>query len=307
MVSDNSLNDNTASAPLEPIESFFGPLSPNAMNGTGPAPGESMLEHMNKLAANARRERKVLDLEISNSSLLAINRSLEKEVRKQKSEIRRFRRMTRAGRFATDANSNLEEFSAIGMHELGNLSDMPEEDDNNEPEENDDAEDSSDSSLDESMMTVPALAERDAAHRVRDEKRLQLDISKHQEILNDSQKMNQSLGRCLTRTEQLIKDAQKALEYQVKLGGRVLSSEELYDDDEEEEEESKGLLSPWTPHHRTPDLDFDPLSMIESKERDSSVDLDGMQALLMAVPGDTSSLGSSMGDVPSHSRPITPS
>jgi len=44
----------------------------------------------------------VLDLEISNSSLLAINRSLEKEIRKQKAELRRFRRMSRAGVFSAD-------------------------------------------------------------------------------------------------------------------------------------------------------------------------------------------------------------
>jgi hypothetical protein len=56
-------------------------------------------------AANARRERKVLDLEISNSSLLAINRQLEREVRRQKTEIRRFRRLSRAGRLTSSGST----------------------------------------------------------------------------------------------------------------------------------------------------------------------------------------------------------
>lgn len=55
---------------------------------------------MNELAANARRERKVLDLEISNSSLLAINRTLEREMRKQTAELRRFRRLSCSGRLS---------------------------------------------------------------------------------------------------------------------------------------------------------------------------------------------------------------
>lgn len=62
-----------------------GPLSPS--------------KSVSELAADARRERKVLDLEISNSSLLAINSSLEREVRRQKAELKRFRRLSRAGKF----------------------------------------------------------------------------------------------------------------------------------------------------------------------------------------------------------------
>ncbi|KAF2643285.1 hypothetical protein P280DRAFT_248792 [Massarina eburnea CBS 473.64] len=289
IISDCSMPDSVASAPLEPIDALFGLPSPNVSK---PAPGKSMLEHMNELAADARRERKVLDLEISNSSLLAINRSLEKEVRKQKAEIRRFRRMSRAGRFSADTVSNLEDFSAVGKTELGHLSDMSEGKEEEEPE------DSSDSS-DESAISTAALAERDADHRIRDEKRLQLDLSKHRDILVDSQKMNQSLGRCLTWTEELIKDAQKALEYQVhisdvRLGGRVLISDEQADIDRDEE--SKALLSPWTPPHRATDLDSSPLSLLEGKERDSGVDLNGIKYITTDVDGIISPLASPLGE-----------
>jgi len=75
-----------------------------------------------------------------------------------------------------------------------------------------------------------------AARRKREEKRLQLDLTKHQELLIDSQKMNQSLKRCLNWTEDLIKEGQKALAYKVRvsdvhLGGRVLAPPDEEDED----------------------------------------------------------------------------
>jgi hypothetical protein len=249
---------------------------------------------MNELAANARRERKVLDLEISNSSLLAINRGLEKEVRKQKAELRRFRRMSRAGRFSMDTiRTPLE-----GATHIGDLSDMSEgeEELDPEPEEAEEDPDSSDSSFDESQLSPSAQLERDEVHRFGDEKRLQLDLSKHRDLLVDSQKMNQSLKRCMNWTEQLIKDGQKALEYQVrpsdvKLGGRVLVSED--DHDAAQAEESKGLLSPWSPLHRAIDgidaLDspFFANAVDRIVDRDSGVDVDAL-----VVPDSMTPLGS---------------
>jgi hypothetical protein len=231
---------------------FSGLPSPGATSPVKPSSGQSALEAMNELAANARRERKVLDLEISNSSLLAINRSLEKEVRKQKAELRRFRRMSRAGRFSVDPmGATLESSPLTGPSHLGDLSDMSEEEEIEELPEEEDPE-SSDESFDEGQLSPSARLERDEAHRFKDEKRLQLDLSKHRDLLLDSQKMNQSLKRCMNWTEQLIKDGQKALEYQVrpsdvKLGGRVLVVEDDYDTPQAEE--SKGLLSPWSPLH----------------------------------------------------------
>jgi hypothetical protein len=71
VVSIGSLADSIASAPSPPLPTFSalpspGPTSPKASST------QSALEMMNELAANARRERKVLDLEISNSSLPSI-------------------------------------------------------------------------------------------------------------------------------------------------------------------------------------------------------------------------------------------
>lgn len=269
--------DNPASA--SPRYTAFSPLnSPKSASPTRGNDARNALEVMNELAANARRERKVLDLEISNSSLLAINRSLEKEVRKQKAEIRRFRRMSRAGHFSVNAMSSHDETSSVSASGLGDLSDMSEEEETPEEEEEEEP-DSSDSSLDDSALSPSAQLERDEAHRSRDEKRLQLDLSKHREMLNDSQKMNQSLRKCLGWTEQLIKDGQKALEYKVnvsdvKLGGRVLISED--DNEVIETEESRGLLSPWNPLQHTMDALDSPFFPETSRivDRDSGVHFD---------------------------------
>ena len=177
-------------------------------------------------AAHARRERKIMDLEISNSSLLVINRSLEKEIRRQKAELRRFRRLSRKSSLFSD-----------GMIEVSNnrlsLATEDEEDDaeENDMDEESAGEESSYDSFADEPMSPGAIAQRDARHRKSDQRRLQKDLAKHKELLGDSQRMNQSLRRCLNVTEQLISDANKALEYQVsqdevRLGGRVLSPEE---------------------------------------------------------------------------------
>jgi hypothetical protein len=89
--------------------------------------------------------------------------------------------------------------------------------------------------------------------RARDEKRLMLDLAKHQQLLIDSQKLSQSIRRCLTCTDDLIREGNKALNYRVgigdvKLGGRVLNDEELDErglhDGMDELQSRQGLLSP---------------------------------------------------------------
>jgi hypothetical protein len=194
------------------------------------------IEHMNYLAANARRERKVLDLEITNSSLGAINRTLEREMRKQTAELRRYRRLSRSGRLSIATSASIRSTSGDlsimeGVEGMA-LSDMSEED-----TETDSELDSSDSeSLDDGSLSPNAMAESDLKHRKKDEKRLQLDLSKHQQLLIDSQKMNQSLKRCLGWTEELINEGRKALAYHVRvsdveLGGRVLAADEIEGED----------------------------------------------------------------------------
>lgn len=196
------------------------------------------IEHMNELAANARRERKVLDLEITNSSLAAINRTLEREMRKQTAELRRYRRLSRSGRLSIATSASIRSVSGnlsiMEGIEGTQLSDMSEE----ESEEDSEFDSSESESMDDGSLSPNAMAESDLRHRKRDEKRLQLDLSKHQQLLIDSQKMNQSLKRCLGWTEELINEGRKALEYHVRvsdveLGGRVLAPDEVEGDDAE--------------------------------------------------------------------------
>ena len=184
-------------------------------------------------AATARRERKVLDLEISNSSLLAINRTLEKELKKHNTELRRFRRLSRSGRLSLTASNRI--VSGASMSTLATLDEgdgevtqttiSPPPSDFGSLDGDEDF-----LSDDESAYTESSEAMR---RRARDEKRLMQDLQRHQQILLDSQKLTQSIQRCLNFTDELIKDGTKALAYQVepdevRLGGRVLS----HDDDE---------------------------------------------------------------------------
>lgn len=262
-----------SAAASEPIPGLRPRIFSNGSSGSADtaSPVKEAKEQVitNDPAANARVERKIMDLEISNSSLLAINRTLEREMRKQNAELRRYRRLSRAGRIPVGPSSRSVSGTALsktteteeeGMSEISSVQsftessdhddgynkdededkDENEEDDDEEEEEEEEDEDSAD----EGVMSPGSLAKHDAKHRARDEKRVFIDLAKHQELLTDSQKMNQSLRRCLAWTEELIKDGQKALEYNVhvndiELGGRVLAPEELQDIGES----ARGLLS----------------------------------------------------------------
>ncbi|CDM38122.1 hypothetical protein DTO013E5_8767 [Penicillium roqueforti] len=204
------------------------------------SPGKS--EGPSEAALNARIERKIMDLEISNSSLLAINRTLEREMRQQKAELRRFRRLSRSGRISMAPSTR--SFSGAALSVTSELNEGASEISNLSQDDMSDISDE-DSIVDESILSPGSLAEHNAKNRVNDEKRVMLDLARHQEVLVDSQKMNQSLKRCLGWTEELIKEGQRALEYNVhvqdvELGGRVLAPEELG----EIGESGRGLLSP---------------------------------------------------------------
>jgi hypothetical protein len=253
------MNENTAKTSWPTVRSrqasissatFSVPHSPTkATSGLPP----QNLAQLSELAANARRERKVLDLEISNSSLLAINRQLEREMKKQKTELRRFRRLSRAGRISS--LSMLAEEGVTDSSDGAALEPLFEADefDSESDDEDDDSSDGS-SSMESSSLSASALAEKDARKLAKDSRRLQLDLHKHRELLVDSQKMNQSLKRCTAWTEEMILEGRRALEYtvrvsDVKLGGRVLEREDVHPEEEEAEsgEGDYSLLSSWIP------------------------------------------------------------
>jgi hypothetical protein len=198
------------------------PMSPSVPQSPGHKSSIQVPPKFAEAAANARRERKVLDLEISNSSLLAINRQLEREVRRQKMELRRFRRLSRAGRLSS-LGSVIPDHNGDEDSGSEGEDDTPSGDQNSEGEEASDVDDDespnlsslSEESLDSSNMSPAALTERGTARLERDEKRLKLDLDRHRQLLVDSQKMNQSLKRCMAWTEEMIAEGKKALAYKV--------------------------------------------------------------------------------------------
>jgi hypothetical protein len=254
--------------------------------------------------AEARRERKVLDLEISNSSLLAINKSLERELRKQKAELKRFRRLSRAGQFAVaQRRSSDAEEDLSTLDEEGDLPDFDDDDKGARPSSPFHSQPDTDSSDEESTgssavpLSPDAQATRDAAQRAEDESRLRLDLSRHRELLMDTQRMNQSLQRCLYWTEGLIKDGRKALDYQVvssevKLGGRILSGDDV--DEASQVDDAESVHSIDERPGALPDFG-EPDRRSVGSEMDSGIDLMGKRgALTMAR------------DNPHHSRMSQP-
>lgn len=207
------------------------PLSPMKAD----VPQSSQLHGTNELAANARRERKVLDLEISNSSLLAINRTLEREMRKQSLELRRFRRVSRSGQMPIACNSvrsvsGQSALSTVTESERRNgidtsLSDLEGDTTSSGIEESD--LDSSFGDASPLQSPTPMTDHEATSYRARDQRRLMLDLSKHRQLLVDSQKVNQSIKRCVGWTEELINEGRTALAYHatvsdVEVGGKML-------------------------------------------------------------------------------------
>jgi len=233
-----------SSSPLPPSQ----PQSP--AKPSEPSPGKSKLDHLNDLAASARRERKVLDLEISNSSLLAINQTLEREMRKQALDLRRFRRISRR----SGISSKRTTLGEIDVHsdedDLSEDHSSPAYDDDEDDEDGGSNIDSTEyTSRPESSFSPAAWTSSiPIPTRLKKSSKPFLDLTRQRTLLIDSQKLNQSLKRCLGRTEEMIADAKKALDFQVRideletLGGRVLTP----DDDGVGEwgQQGKGLLSP---------------------------------------------------------------
>jgi hypothetical protein len=121
---------------------------------------------------------------------------------------------------------------------------------------------------------------RSERRRRRDERRLQLDLSKHQQLLVDSQKMNQSLKRCLGWTEELIKEGRRALAFnvrvsEVEMGGRVLHPMDEDDADGEAESAEGGYVFEGGGGATTEDEASSSAGDEEKLDRDSAVELHG--------------------------------
>ncbi|KAL9599170.1 MAG: hypothetical protein Q9219_004038 [cf. Caloplaca sp. 3 TL-2023] len=213
-----------------------------------PVAGQSKLDHLNELAANARRERKVLDLEISNSSLLAINRTLEAEMRKQKAELRHLRRLRFSGRFPSSTRSASSRFSIPSVgDDISSTSSADEDGLDDDRFSNISSGTSDDTSFPDSLSFSPTLRNSStAAAKSRQSRSHKLDMSAQRALLLDSQKLNQALKRCLGRTDELIVDGKKALNYKVDTSNLAVIGPKVLTPDEHHEELDirRGLLSP---------------------------------------------------------------
>ncbi|KAK0713894.1 hypothetical protein B0T26DRAFT_379092 [Lasiosphaeria miniovina] len=236
---------------LQAADEFAEPEEASSESLNSPTKSSSQEGQLTDLVASARRERKVQDLQITNASLEAINRTLERQLRKQTTELRRYRRLSRSGRLSLNSNTGRRipsdssvDGGALARAGMG-LDDLSEEEselDAQEDESDDEYQSDSEASGELSPNT---MAFRDARHRQKDEQRLRLDLSKHQQMLIDSQKINQSLKRCLGWTEELIKEGKRALEYRVRvseveIGGRVLAPEDIEAREAREAREANG-------------------------------------------------------------------
>lgn len=300
--------------PPADLPSIDASLEPTEETG-GHAPSDGPLsptKSVSELAADARRERKVLDLEISNSSLLAINSSLEREVRRQKAELKRFRRLSRAGKFGFAPNERAARLSE-GLSTLGEEDEFEYEDDSElglasiadgDDDLSDDDDESESVTSGGEPLSPGAREDKDKARLEKDEQRLRVDIEKHKELLVQSQMMNQSLKRCMYATEEMINEGKKALQYSVrvsdvKLGGRILTDNDDEDDDEnrdnsvpdievedetlqganfgDDHDHAKGFLDVWS------NLGGGSFEGSEGGDRDSGIEVD--KPLHTSAPG----------------------
>lgn len=258
--------------------------SPKSSTGSGSDP-------LTELVANARREREMQDLQITNGSLEAINRTLERQLRKQTNELRRFKRLSRAGRLSsanTAASSRATSGSTVSEAPEGplnrlDLSDLSEED--SDPDLREEEEGDLESEMSESDSTGSdraaspiTMASRDVRHRRQDEKRLQVDLSKHRQLLVDSQKMNQSIKRCLGWTEELISEGRRALAYQVRVSEEDMSGRVAPEDGEKAYVYDGAAL--W--EHQDEDHHSD-ASAAEEEESDDGEDVDADDTMRLRI------------------------
>jgi len=190
-------------------------------------------------------------------------------VKKQKAELKRFRRLSRAG--------HLNAAPAPTPHDL----DLPEINTSasrpSSPFEEDVSDMLTSESESEDNDSASTTSQDAALLRAKDEERIRRDLRKHRELILDTARMNRSLQRCLTWTEDLIKDGKKALDHhvrseEVQLGGRILS--------EDDEETAGSVTRPSTAAATEAETE----SVVADDEEAQAEDMSGVEAFLGLGP-----------------------
>ncbi|ANB11085.1 hypothetical protein AWJ20_3881 [Sugiyamaella lignohabitans] len=178
--------------------------------------------------SKARAERKIKDLEITNTSLLSINRYLEKKIHRQKKDIERLstrrtsdrssmgRRTTRNTEHGSDGDSDNDsdnESRYSGDYENSDL---------DESSLSSDFSDDEYSELDSSFIDTTLLDE------------VQERTSAHISFLKSAEKFDTMLRQCLIISDSLLNDAMSSLDFTVKpsdIGKKVVAVDAGESDD----------------------------------------------------------------------------
>lgn len=168
--------------PEEPEDEFDNKDGTFSTSQSTPAETKSISDLQVK---QARSNRKIQDLEISNASLMAVNKYLEKRLRTQSKDLQYLK--------TNPSSADLTRFD----------SDSDDEKENNEVDEDD--------VLNETDENLSPEEKELATKTKMIEKRMQA----HIEFLESSEKINTMMRNCLLLTDTLIQEASKSMEYEV--------------------------------------------------------------------------------------------
>lgn len=148
----------------------------------------------------ARSDRKIMDLEISNASLMAVNKYLEKRLRSQAKDIQYLK------------VSNNDPTSSTTTKIPGFDSDSEDEESEDGRENSDKEENTNDKELDNSLERNRSPAELDLAEKT---KLIEQRMQSHIKFLESSEKVNKIMRNCLLITDSLIEQGNKSLKFEV--------------------------------------------------------------------------------------------
>jgi len=117
------------------FDDLSGPDSPRFSLGSPATYGDQLEDSDRKTRAEAKTNRKIEDLEITNRSLLAINATLEATKHKQAKEIRELRRKLRESRLMLPPRAFRAIKSSLGPEDIADDEDIDDEDEDDDGEE----------------------------------------------------------------------------------------------------------------------------------------------------------------------------
>lgn len=150
----------------------------------------------------ARSNRKIMDLEISNASLMAVNKYLEKKLRSQSKDIQYLK-------VSNSSTSNLTGFDSESEDEDQEQTELQRI---SQDSTDDEQTVNGDRDVTNTESSIFSTAEIDIAEKT---KMIQERMQSHIKFLESSEKVNSIMRNCLLISDSLIQQASKSLEYEV--------------------------------------------------------------------------------------------